>query len=78
MPAQPSLLEFVQQHGQEDDQSQDDLLGVGLDVHQIHAVLNHSDDEGPNQGAEDFPSPPERLVPPTTTAAITYSSYICP
>ena len=25
-----------------------------------------------------LPSPPVRLVPPTTTAAITYSSYIWP
>ena len=54
-PPQTLLLEHVQQHGAENDHAENDALGVDFDLGQIHAVLDHGDDEGADERPENLP-----------------------
>lgn len=49
-----AAFEAIGQDGAKDHQAEHDLLGVALDSHQVHAVLDHGDDERAHQGAEDL------------------------
>jgi hypothetical protein len=44
----------VDEHGGQDDKSGHDLLCVALDSRQVHAVLDHGDDEGSDERTEDL------------------------
>src|SRR6266702_8144529 len=48
-----AALEGVEQHCAQDHEAEDDLLGVALHPGEVHAVLDHGDDEGADEGAQD-------------------------
>ena len=50
-----AVAEGVHQDGDQDDETDDELLQVGRDVQQVQPVADDADDQGTHQGSPDRP-----------------------
>ena len=71
--------QLVEVHGADQHGADGNLLPERLNAHDHEAVLQHGRDEHSKDGSEDRADPPNRLVPPITTAAIDWRLLVsCP
>ena len=68
------LLHLIEHDGQNDDQAGDDLFPKFLDSEEHEAIGEDAHDECADDRSQIVPRPPASEVPPSTTAAIAFSS----